>query len=300
MTDIFKDLPRLSWRGLEVPVAERSVSFDQELVRHKFAYRDDELLESLGRHNWKFEYTIPFREDIAKGPYKNLYVAAFTPFLQACRDRSEGELVDPMLGVYTARVESVSIQTDVDKRDGEDVHVVFVHSPALDDTEKTKYKMTGRLGAEITQRFGEIETVFNPADAEIIDGLDMDIFSVIGRIGSQVSVFANRIDNTLASYESKIDRVIDRFVALNDLLNNPQNMPVIRSALRAKDAVARARFQSFTSGKTITTLKTDRDWTPASLALYIGMTLNDLLKLNANLPQPTVPSGTTVFYFQKV
>lgn len=281
MTDIFKDLPRLKWRNIEVPVAERRVSFEQELARHKYAYRDNELVESLGRHNWRFEYTIPFREDIEKGPYRNLYVATFSTFLRACRDRSEGLLDDPILGQYTARVESLSIQTDINRRDGEDVQVVFVDSPALDEVEATGSTASGLPGRQIVEELG------------------VDIFDQIARIGTKVSVYANRIDATLAAYESKIDKVIDKFAALNEAANNPQNMPIIRSALRAKDAVERARFRSVTSGETIVSRVTDRDTTVNLLAHDLGMSLGDFLLLNANLPKPSVPSGSTVFYFQK-
>lgn len=282
MTDIFKDLPRLKWRGIEVPVAERRVGFEQELARHKFAYRDDELLESLGRRNWRFEYTIPFREDIDKGPYRNLYVATFSTFLQACRDRSEGQLEDPVLGQYAARVESLSIQTDINRRDGEDVQVAFVHSPALDEIEATGSTVSGLPGREI------------------IDELGVDIFDQIGRIGTQISVYANRIDATLAAYEAKIDKVIDKFVAFNEAANNPQNMPIIRSALRAKDAVERARYRSATQGMTIVAQVIDHDSTVTALASYLRMTVRDLLMLNPKLPTPLVPSGSTVFYYQQV
>jgi hypothetical protein len=281
VTDIFKDLPRLKWRGIEMPVAERRVGFEQELARHKFAYRDDELIESLGRHNWRFEYTIPFREDIDKGPYRNLYVSTFSTFLQACRDRSEGQLEDPILGQYTARVESLNIQTDINRRDGEDVQVVFVHSPALDEVEATGATVSGLPGRQI------------------VDELGVDIFDQIGRIGTQISVYADRIDATLAAYEYKIDKVIDKFTALDKALNNPQNMPLIRSALRAKDAVERARYRSATQGKTIVTQVTDHDSSVTALANYLGMSIKDLLLLNPKLPTPLVPSGSTVFYYQR-
>lgn len=284
MTDIFKDLPRLKWRGIEVPVAERRVGFEQELARHKYAYRDNELVESLGCHNWRFEYTIPFREDIQKGPYRNLYVETFSTFLQACRDRSEGVLDDPVLGLYKARVESLSIQTDINRRDGEDVQVVFVHSPALDEAgdlfETTASRLPGR---------------------QIVEELGVDIFDQIGQIGTQISVYANRIDAMLAAYEFKIDKVIDKFVALNEAANNPQNMPLIRSALRAKDAVERARYsRNVTQGKAIVAQIIDRDFTVTSLASYLRMNIMDLLLLNPQLPTPLVPSGSAVFYYQQV
>lgn len=306
MTDIFKDLPRLTWRGIEVPVSHRSVNFEQELAHHKYAYRDGQLIESLGRHNWKFQYTIPFREDITKGPYKNLYVATFSTFLQACRDNSAGELQDPVLGVYMARCESVSVETDVNRRDGEDLQVTFVHSPDADEIEATGAAASGLLGAvqqkyDLSSYLSYFVTPDLPLAEDLKDllpGVGTDALSLISGYGARAVAYVDQVDAALADYEFKVDKIIGVLEKIDNKINNPQNMPVIRTALRVKDAVQRARFKNATLGRTILSQVTNNDSTASALANAFGMSLQDFLLINSGLPMPLVPAGTTIFYFQ--
>lgn len=133
MTDVYKQLPRLSWRGIVVPVASRSATFSHDNVSHKFVYRDNELVEALGARNWTFSYTIPMREDIVRGPYLNLFTRTMPEFILACRDRTPGDLEDPVLGVFRARCTSLAGTSDVTRRDGDDLQVEFIHAPEIDD-----------------------------------------------------------------------------------------------------------------------------------------------------------------------
>lgn len=301
MTDVFKDLPRLTWRGIQVPVLERNVSFEQEFARHKYVYRDNEYLESLGRHNWRFEYTIPFREDITKGPYKNLYVATFSTFLQACRDRSEGELQDPVLGTYTARCESVSVRTDVNRRDGEDMQVVFVDSPSVDDIEATGATASGLVGATAQARNLGDQIARVPIPPSDIDEFrnGINILDQIAGIGARALAYVDQIDAAFASYEAKIDKIIGVLEDAQERLSSPENMPLIRSALRLKDTVQRAQFKSATMGAAIVSAVTTSDSTVAVLASSYQMSVSDFLLINTRLPMPLVPAGSLVFYFQR-
>ena len=299
MTDVFKNLPLLTWRGIEVPVLERNVSFEQEIARHKYVYRDNEYLESLGRHNWRFEYTIPFREDITKGPYKNLYVATFSTFLQACRDRSEGELQDPVLGTYTVRCESVSVRTDVNRRDGEDLQVAFVESPSVDDIEATGATASGLPGAKQQARNLGDQLSRIPAEAVEEFKQGIDVLDQITGIGARALAYVDQIDAAFAKYEAKIDKLVGVLEDAGELISSPENMPLIRSALRLKDTVQRAQFKSATMGKTIVSEVTTSDSTVTSLANYYKMTVADFLLINTKLPMPLVPAGTLVFYFQR-
>jgi len=301
MTDVFKDLPRLTWRGIQVPVLERNVSFEQELARHKYVYRDNEYLESLGRHNWRFEYTIPFREDITKGPYKNLYVATFSTFLQACRDRSEGELQDPVLGTYTARCESVSVRTDVNRRDGEDMQVVFVDSPSVDDIEATGATASGLVGATAQARNLGDQIARLPIPPSAINDFrnSIDILDQIAGIGARAVAYVDQIDAAFAKYEAKIDKLVGVLEDTQERLSSPENMPLIRSALRLKDTVQRAQFKSATMGAAIVSAVTTSDSTVAVLASSYQMAVSDFLLINTRLPMPLVPAGSLVFYFQR-
>ena len=309
MTDVFKDLPTLKWRGIEVPIAQRTVSFEQELAMHKYAYRDDELLESLGRHNWRFEYTIPFREDIRKGPYRNLYVATFSTFLQACRDRSEGALEDPILGQYTARCQSVSVQTDVNKRDGEDLQVTFIHSPALDENEATGALASGLPGAvqeglRIGDALPRYVLVQDPIlEAEIYVAIEeydagLDALEQIIGFGAQLTTFADRIDSTIAQYEHKINKLTSVLDKIDQKLLSPENAPINRSLRRLGDSLLRLGKKTQPGREVLTTVLLD-DMTPMAAAVFLSNTIEEFTLLNPNAPLPLIPSGTKVSYFAK-
>jgi hypothetical protein len=77
-----KLLPPLSWRGLQYPVTQRSVSFRHQGAEHTIQYRDYDFIEQLGVHGLTFSYTLPMREDIARGPYKHLFVTGLSQLLR--------------------------------------------------------------------------------------------------------------------------------------------------------------------------------------------------------------------------
>lgn len=309
MTDVFKDLPRLHWRGIEVPVAERKVSFEQELATHKYAYRDDELLESLGRKNWRFDYTIPFREDIRKGPYRNLYVATFSTFLDACRDRSAGSLQDPILGEYTARCVSVTIQTDVNKRDGEDLQVSFIHSPDLEEIEElTEVSglpgavQTGlRIGDSLPRAIRSPDPVFQYKLTSAIEKYNakLDALDQILSIGSQVSSYTDRLNSSILQFESRINTLTDVIGDLDQKLFSPENAFVYRSLRRLSDSVARLK-QQVTPGRRVLTTVLLEEMSLASAAAFLSNSMSEMIELNPGINTLSIPANTVVSYYEQI
>lgn len=314
--DVFRDLPRLSWRGIEVPVLSRNVSFDQTIVRHQYAYRDDELLESVGRKNWRFEYAIPFRQDITKGPYKDLFILTYPDFLRACRDRSDGELIDPVLGTFTVRCEKVSTSSDPNRRDGDDVQVSFVHSPEAEAVDQFGAPLAGLETA--TQQGWNLNTQLSSIqDFElkeyglgVYDGVTEDFFGSlnfldqIAGLGAQATAYANRIDAAIAKYEHQINKVSDALQAVDEQLLSPGNAPAIRNARRLADSVGRLadtlvddRYGN--RGRTKATTVLLDDMTASAAAAFLGMNPEEFVTLNPKAPLPLIPAGTVVYYFLK-
>lgn len=320
MTDVFKDLPRLSWRGIVVPVSERKVSFEQELAIHKYAYRDDELLESLGRKNWRFDYTIPFREDIRKGPYENLYVATFSSFLQACRDRSVGVLEDPMLGEYNARCATVSVQTDVNRRDGEDLQVSFIHSPDLDEQEATGAVASGlpgavqtgyRLGDEVAQSVdlfpAQLPTISAAEQKALMaKGFEeyqasLNALDQVMSFGSQLSANIDRVGAAISQYEHKVNKMTDLLSDLDQKLLSPENAPVIRGLRGLADSLGRLKDQagSRLQRQVLTTVLLE-EMSLASAASFLSNSMSDLMDLNKGIDKLSIPRNTIVRYYAQI
>jgi hypothetical protein len=297
MTDALAALPRFSWRGIEVPITGvRSASFQHENAQHKFLYRDGEIVEAVGARNWTFSYTLPMRQDIAKGPYKNLYSVVLPQLVEAMRDRSPGELVDPELGLFMCRPTSLTSDLDVTKRDGTDLRVEFVHSPELEqvDLEVVGFLDAGSLSSEAGLLDGEVALV-NWQQEEPPEP-SADIFGAIDGIGRQIEFAGNRLSNKLddAAFRlEKIEKTIDR-------LEDPKTWGIKRSSRRLREATLRLKERGNDPVRKIITITRDYAGSISEIAADSGMTLDELLRMNPGLASsPQVPIGASVRVFAK-
>lgn len=296
MTDALKDLPRFRWRGMEVPLTSCKGSFEQDDVIHKFEFRDKELLESQGVKNWRFSYTIPFREDLTKGPYRKLFSSVLPDFILACRDRTPGPLYDPILGSFRAKVANFAVETDVHKRDGSDVSVDFIEAPTIGEIDD----------------FVTVHDVTDKADSRSIDDAiklvnwkqetppdpTTDVLDALDGFGRQIEASGNRYAAALDSYTfklSKIETTIDR-------LGDPTTWQLRAAVRRARcDALVQALTGIVGAGdsKGKTGTKITNGGPIAVVAQSVGMTTQGFLALNQLLSRmPIVPQGTSVRYIR--
>lgn len=293
MTDVLKRLPRFTWRGITVPLTSCKGSFEQDDVIHKFEFRDKELLESQGVKNWRFSYTIPFREDLVKGPYKNLFLRVLADFVLACRDRTPGLLYDPVLGSFRAKVANFSLETDVNKRDGSDVSVDFIEAPEIGEIDgfvavhDQLDKVDARTIDDAVKRVDWKQ--LTPPDATV------DVLDAIDGLGRQLEASGNRYAAALDSYTFKLQKIETTL----DRLADPNTWQLRQAVRRAR---ADALVQSLTGnpdGKGKLRRKTVNGGPIASVAQGVGMTVQGFLALNQELCRlPLVPQGTEVRYIQ--
>lgn len=299
MTDILKQLARMSWRGIEVPVTSRGMRFSQQLAQHKFSFRDGEIVEPLGAENLVFDYSIPFREDIAKGPYQNLFTVQLVRFLDACRNRQPGPLVDPVLGEFRATCLNVEDTTDVNRRDGTDVRVQFIHAPELDVRDELLADTAGLPSAAAQAKALDAEIAKIPlADLLALGLLDtpdsgVDLLSAIDGIGRQIESAGNRIS-------AKIDQVafkLEKIESTVDRLSNPTNWPAKRTARRLRDMVLRLKTKSQNLTKTILKHTLTAPSTLSAVAAFLGISVQVLMATNPGLSATRpLPAGTVVKY----
>lgn len=290
MTDVFILAPHFSWRGHEYPVLQRSVDFAHETVQHKFQYRDNEIIEQLGAHNLTFRYTLALREDIAKGPYRNLFTVGLAQLIRDCRNRDPGELVDPVYGTFQCVPTSFGDESDVNKRDGVDVKVEFRYAPTIDDDDA---QVTAATTQSVKTDAGALDQDIALADwhQEPSPEPTTDSLSAIAGVVGQIDAQANRVSAALDDVAFRCEKVED----LVDKVADPNNYPIRRSARRVREAVLRAKRQATDPQKNVFTVTTAYAQTLTGLAANLGMTVVDLLKVNPALAlSPLVPSGTIV------
>lgn len=294
-TDVFRLVPHFTWRETVYPISARSVSFRHEQVEHKIQYRSGDFPEPLGPHSYLFRYTIPMREDIARGPYKNLFNIGLPDLVRDCRDREPGELVDPFYGLFRCVPISFDETVDINKRDGTDVQVEFLHAPNLGDDEPLlRDNITGLEG--LSSNAGALDEELTAADwnqEPSPEGLT-DVLSAINGVGRkglrQIDRTSARLDD-LAFRLKKIDETASA-------AENPQNWRLRDSVRDALDSTLRIKRRvTENPSKRVDRVLTRYAKTMSVIAAENHMTIKELLDLNPNLVSsggPMVPQGTVL------
>lgn len=237
MTDALRLLPPLEWRGAQYPVTARRVFFRHEGVEHVVQYRDFSFTEQLGAQGLSFAYTIPTREDIATGPYKQLFVQGLPRLFRDALNREADDLLDPELGFFRCVPVMFDETTDINKRDGSDVQVEFRYSPLMSDEDPAiQTNLEGSIqGLEtdagaLDQEVAKADWVQEPSPEPTVDLLQ----GVNGLIAGGLA----NIDKATA----KVDDFISKLEAIEascDRAANPQNWPMRATARRMRELAMR-------------------------------------------------------------
>lgn len=302
MTDMLRRLEVASWRLIEFPITSRDYGFQQGQARHRFIFRDDEIVESIGRENPTYRYTIPFREDLARGRWQNLFTVVYPQFLEACQDRSRGVLSDPIHSSIKAKCVSLREVMDIaGRRDGIDVEAEFIYAPEQSDlppdlthsidTVQGAEGMAGALDREIDVIHWQGEPPPEPTK---------DPFSFIASIGDQVEGAQNKITAKLHDAAFRAEKA----AAAIDKLKNPRLAPVRQAARRVQAAAVGLLESGLQNGKrgarVMRTLRVPFATTVLALAAKLGVSTAELLRMNPGLSRsPRVEAGTLVTYYTR-
>jgi prophage DNA circulation protein len=297
MTDILKQLQRASWRQIEFPVmGTRDFGFQHEQAEHRYLFINAQLVESIGRKNPTYKFVIPFREDIAVGPWVNLYTRVYPDFLDACQDPSRGVLVDPAHGALPAKCVSLREMMSVEKRDGVDVEAEFIRAPNENDivedlgtqirTLEGARGMAGALDREIAKipfrQQAPPEPTINPLDA-------------VSAVANQAEVAVTKITSAFADAAFRVEKASASLESLHDAIVQP----AIQQSARLRDALIGFEERTDPTGtRPLRKITTASDMTVSALARKLSMLLNDLVRLNPWLARtPFVQAGSDIRVF---
>ncbi len=296
MTDVLREMQRAAWRFIEFPITSRKYGFQQQQARHRYIFRDQQLIESLGVDNPTYRYTIPFREDISKGPYRHLFTVVYPDFLDACIDRTRGVLSDPVHGDVNVKCVSLSEDLDVNKRDGIDVEVEYIIAPLESEITQdlTTQVKTLQGAADDARRFDaaikKIDWKQQPPPAATVSPLD-----AISSIGNQVEVAGGKITSALADYSFRIEKSVETI----DRLKDPNLAPTRQQARRLQAAVLAMEDRTdFTGIHPIAKTTTTVNRTLSATAALLGMSLQEFARLNpAFARSPLIRAGSVIRSF---
>jgi hypothetical protein len=302
LVDVLSKLQPASFKGIGFPCSSLDFGFSQEQAEHKFIFRDEALIQKLGRKNKTWRLEIPFRENLFFLPgYEHLYSKTFPDFLVACQDGSPGELVTPDVGTVRAACVSFSYTIDPTKRDGVDVHVEFISAPLANDQGLVANIPTVEAIAVQAKRLDTAvaATDFNPPKSHA--SVPQDRPTGFSDPFSAVTSAADQLSNSRRKSLARIDDTTYRINKMNDSLDrigDPKNWLLKREANDLINALTRARAHSDSGGKRIRQAFIDRSTPVNVVASKYKMTLPDFYRLNPEFStQPTVPANSIVRYY---
>lgn len=292
--NILAQLPDLSFRGIAVPCVSIQGGFSHDNAQHKFVFRDDELIESLGRRNITLSYGIPFHEELFKTPQPKLFTVVFPQFLEACRDRTTGILVDPVLGELPAKVTQFEYTADPNRLSGIDVHVEFVHAPAQDalpelDVEADDIEGSKAIAKNLDNQVGQVDWHQETPPEPFLDP-----FSAVSSVFDQVSTNIDKVARTMDNIAFKVNKMNDSIDRVADV----RNWPVQRSGQRLKASAQRTKERVAGAGRPVRVFTTTMNINRGALAASLHNTLGELITLNPRVSQsPVVKARTQVRYY---
>ena len=300
--EILDILPDPSWRGIKFPfTGEREYGFQQEQAQHRFILRDQQVIESIGKQNPVFAFTIPFRERLRQFGWKNLFTVVYPKFLEACQDRTSGILVDPVHGAVRCKVASVREILSVGKRDGIDLMVEFVFAPDDDSDVPTQFAQLAKSMPRLEGAVLEFGTAARALSAETRAQLEalnpesqqakLSVFDAARSFASTGQQFKNRTRAQLNSLADQFDRTRSDI----DEATDPQINELRRDSARlAKSSRELAKTLANPPGP-FDVVRTTAEIGRIAFATSNRITVESLIEFNAGLANKfTIPKGFAV------
>lgn len=300
--NVLLQLQNSSWRGIAFPfTGVRDYGFAQQQAQHRFLFRDQQLIESIGKQNPTLRFSIPFRENIRGGGWLNLFTVVYPQFFAACEDRTAGDLIDPIHGLIRAKCVSLQESLDVTKKDGVDVVAEFIFSPEDDSSKASDFANIAKslqglqasaiqFGAKAAELSDEqralIKSLNVPserADVSVLDGARSVATSVnqvktktraqLGQASFQMEQTRKEIEQARDPELESLRQEANRFILASKNLRKTANDP-------------NRPFEVF---------RQTQEMTRMAVAVTRQMTVEELIEFNQDLvDMVTVPVGTII------
>lgn len=293
--DALSLLPVFQWRGKKYPIESSRHSFRHDTAEHKVSYGGITLMEPLGPQNPTFQYVIPMDQGIARGPYQDL-IKEIPNLAHDMYDRTPGPLVDPLYGQWTCLPLDFSSDLEARRRSGVPITVSFTWAPDLDtdvrrvggvDTVSGLASDAGALDEAVTKLFRRHDTAARPPS---INPLDL-VASVAGTISHNIE----KVQAQLKAFTAKVEATEAAVDKLINQTRDPDAFGVKREARRIRRSAIRTQKELVALTQDVGTITIAQQKNLLTIAAEEGMTIKELLSLNASLAKsPIVAAGTTV------
>lgn len=298
--DALSKLQEFSWRGVKYPITSAQYGYRHEAAEHKLAFGDVSVVEQLGRRNPTFSYTIPMQNNIASGPYKQLFKKVLS-LDAAMRDRSPGPLTDPVWGNWQVKPVSLASSTEANNRNGVMVEVQFIWAPELEQ----ELIISGGIAdvAGLTDEAGkldaEVKRVFSK-NQEPSPGPATDPLSAIAGVGQQLDRAGDKISANIQRFSYQTEKIEAATVRLVRRTRDPDGYGIIRACRRQRASAARLLRQGLDPSRIIVPVVVGQTKHVLSLASELGMTVKEFALINPTaLASPLIQAGTKINAYRR-
>ncbi len=307
--DVISQLTELSWRGISAPASLIETAFDQNVQEHLRPGEDDGHLETTGRSPLQVSATLHFRNAIfaskgdtwkSKGP---LYPEQWLGFLDACADGTTGELIHPILGPMNAKVISFRSSMSADKRDGEDVQVIWKRTLV----EGNNVELLGKssVKADALTAAAALDEIIFVLPLEIRASDPDDLIETFVEAVTDITSAVDQVSLAARQLGGKVDRVVYRCEMLMDTVQRiftPQFWPMKHTINRLIEATRRLQKSQLQGDKPVSLYINPKPQTVPMLATFLGNSVADILALNPSFTglQLIAPRVLVRFYTQVV
>jgi prophage DNA circulation protein len=302
MAGEFQSLLPFSFRGLELPVTNITMSLAHDLVEHKYWGVDGGRIEATGLAPLRISATIPISNHIFPGHKEtwkagDLYPTALRRFITQFSKRETGLLQHPEFGTIACKPERMDFTLAGEKQGATEIRASWVET--LDDD-------VALVGADNASPVQVLAGASYSLDADSEDLKSKapqlpkfkktlgDLARKIGGIGTSIGTLQSRALGTInqvLSQANAMERALQR-------AKNPATWPAMQEIQRIKSAANDLRKKLLTpNGVGLYTVPQDSTLAGIMPGLPKGATMADVMKLNTNLMKaPVVPRGSTVRY----
>jgi hypothetical protein len=240
----------------------------------------------------------PVPQDIAVGEFRDLFLRQLDAFIDACRDKSAGELYDPARGKIRAKCISFESVLDAQNRGGETVHVDFVDAPELGKVVERVSPLAALAGAQYqaSRLDGKIEKA-KPVPNEDPPAPFINPLRQINGLARQGLAFQGRLAARIDDVSASLEELEDTRKKASD----PEQIEINRASRNLRATLQRSKIIQ-DPARVLIDLHVSGSKTLVTVASQAGLSVAELLQLNPtlNLRSLTVPSGTRLKAYKRV
>ena len=291
INDELSALQPASFDGIRFPVTSRRHEVRPHTFESFIVYRDGEYVEIMGQSGRIFSYVVPMRSGISTAGYWRQFEKVYALF-DSYRKPEARTLVDPVWGEILATPGAWSDELDAQIRDGVNVSLTFKEHTPIGESIDQRPPTLQTVEDEAASLDDEVSVTPWTVQAPAPSGSATDPLSAAAALINQVNYTRDRFNANILSVSShalKVERAAEKL--------GVEGEPARKAARKLRiDSERLATAPPREKAGVVVQVVESAPKTISQLAAEIGITVEELLRLDANLARSVLtPAGYRVW-----